>query len=391
MAQQDRKRRWVDRATSAGEEAEDRQKRLISHRPRSSPPAPKTSGARLRAARTSSLFPRTSLHRFSGRQRSLPKAERIRGALLGLLVGDALGVPYEFHAAHELPPLDQIDMQPPPGFRRAHGVPPGTWSDDGAQALCLTASLVEKRRFDLEDFVARLLRWLDEGYMAVEGRVFDVGAQTLSALRAIRLGVPPLEAASRSAQSNGSLMRVLPLALFEQGSDSRLVENAHLQSRITHPHPRVRTCCALYCLWARYELEGRDDAWDGAFRRVLQIYKNTAPFRWEPELADELLAHFGPSAATSPTGSATAVDSLHSAVVACEGKSYERIVRRAVAFGRSAGTTACLAGGIAGLRHGPKGIPERWRRQLRGRDSLDPLLKEVAGFTRPRLSGAPPP
>lgn len=65
------------------------------------------------------------------------REEHISGGLYGLLVGDALGVPYEFHAPAELPAPEAIDFEPPEGFRRAHeGVPPGTWSDDGAHALC---------------------------------------------------------------------------------------------------------------------------------------------------------------------------------------------------------------------------------------------------------------
>jgi ADP-ribosyl-[dinitrogen reductase] hydrolase len=66
------------------------------------------------------------------------------GGLVGLLVGDALGVPYEFRGPKDLPPRDAIEYSPPEGFERSHtGVPPGTWSDDGAQALCLLASLLE--------------------------------------------------------------------------------------------------------------------------------------------------------------------------------------------------------------------------------------------------------
>ena len=45
---------------------------------------------------------------------------RIRGGLYGLLVGDALGVPYEFHSADEIPPYHEIEMTPPEGFSRAH-------------------------------------------------------------------------------------------------------------------------------------------------------------------------------------------------------------------------------------------------------------------------------
>src|SRR3712207_1158606 len=103
----------------------------------------------------------------------LTRKQRIEGGLIGLLGGDALGVPYEFQDAEDLPPFSQIEYEPPPGFARSHGgVAPGTWSDDGAQALCLLASLLERDCFDPDDFARRLLRWYEQGYMAVDNRVF---------------------------------------------------------------------------------------------------------------------------------------------------------------------------------------------------------------------------
>ena len=59
------------------------------------------------------------------------RASRIKGGIYGLLIGDALGVPYEFHPARAIPPANRIEMEPPAGFPRAHaGTPPGTWSTD---------------------------------------------------------------------------------------------------------------------------------------------------------------------------------------------------------------------------------------------------------------------
>ena len=49
-------------------------------------------------------------------------------------------------------------------------------------------------------------------------------------------------------------------------------------------------------------------------------------------------------------------------------------MRRAIKLGHDTDTTACIAGGVAGLRFGLEGIPERWRDGLRGRDLLAPLL-----------------
>src|SRR5688572_10939240 len=116
------------------------------------------------------------------------RIERIEGALIGLLVGDALGVPYEFHAPEEIPSRAEIEMEPPRGFERAHpSASIGAWSDDGAQALCLLESLLYTGSFDVNDFARRLVNWLDWGHLAVDGFVFDVGVQTSIAMGNISL------------------------------------------------------------------------------------------------------------------------------------------------------------------------------------------------------------
>ncbi|QAT86311.1 putative ADP-ribosylglycohydrolase [Corallococcus coralloides] len=102
----------------------------------------------------------------------LNREERIAGGLYGLLIGDALGVPYEFHRPETIPSPEAIEYTPPPGFDRAHDrVPPGTWSDDGAHALCLLDSLTYQKRLDCEDLGRRLVNWQDWGYLAVDGEV----------------------------------------------------------------------------------------------------------------------------------------------------------------------------------------------------------------------------
>jgi ADP-ribosylglycohydrolase len=127
------------------------------------------------------------------------RLEQIEGGLVGLLVGDALGVPYEFHPPEAIPAVSEIEMEPPPAFRRAHsGTPPGTWSDDGAQALSLLSSLLDRGRLDPEYLGRRLLERYDLGRFAVDHRVFDVGIQSSTALRALR---PSRRARPRSART----------------------------------------------------------------------------------------------------------------------------------------------------------------------------------------------
>lgn len=305
--------------------------------------------------------------------------DRILGGLYGLLIGDAVGVPYEFSAPEELPALSLIDLSPPPGFERAHATAPKhAWSDDGAQALCLLASLLECSRVDVNDFGKRLVAWLDQGYLAVDQVVYDVGGQTRTALSALRRGVP----AERSGLSherdngNGSLMRVLPLALWHTGSDDELIRDAALQSLPTHAHPRAQICCALYCLWARATLRGIDAPWQHA-TRVLRGFCAGNP-AWSRELEE----HVRPDAPPGGSGSGYVVDCLHSARLAVEQPTFQRIIQRAVSLGGDTDTTAAVAGGIAGLRHGLAGIPERWRVALAGRELVEPLAERLLAQLR---------
>jgi ADP-ribosylglycohydrolase len=307
--------------------------------------------------------------------------ERLEGGVLGLLVGDATGVPYEFHRASGLPPAEELEPTPPPDFRRAHiGTPPGTWSDDGAQALALLDSLLERGRLDPDDLGRRLVAWHEEGAYAVDRRVFDVGIRTATALRSLARGGPALgdpATADTTSNGNGSLMRVLPLALWHRGSDAELVRDARLQSRVTHPHRRAQLCCALYVLWARRTLEGAADAWAGATSALRAVLAATPDPAERAADEAELEFHIRPDDGAPGRGSGYVVDCLRSARWAVSQGGYEQVVKAAIALGDDTDTTACVAGGLAGLRDGVAAIPPRWLGALRGRELVDPLLARL--------------
>jgi len=301
----------------------------------------------------------------------ISRSQKVAGGLLGMLVGDALGVPYEFNDPGRLPHVDLLEFDPPPGFDRTHkGVLPGTWSDDGAQALCLLASLLECGVFDAADFGKRVVRWYSEGYMAVNGEVFDVGITTAEAIQRIRMGTPALKAGpfGQYDNGNGALMRVLPLALWHHGDDEALVRDARLQSRVTHGHVRSQICCAFYCLAARRLLDEVDDPWSDALATLRELIAA------DETAVEELEFHIRPEHLDAFSGSGYVVDCLRSARFVQDAGSYEAVVKAAVALGRDTDTTACVAGGIAGIRDGVGAIPSRWLDRLHGRELYEPLL-----------------
>ena len=307
----------------------------------------------------------------AGVEGAKPEPDRLRGGIYGLLVGDAWGAPYVFQPSEALPPRDGIEMQPPAGFCRSHPqVPAGYWSDDGAQALCLLASLLHRGHLDVEDLGRRFRNWLDVGYLAAGGLVFDIGIQTRRALENLELGSPASESGPSGEwdNGNGSLMRVLPLALWHGGTDQELFDDACAQSRVTHGHPRSQICCGLYCLWARAELFRIPGPWGSAVRRAREL------IRARPEWTSELEDQIAPDRIPGGRGSGYVVDCLHSARLALEEISFEDIVRRAVSLGEDTDTTACVAGGIAGVREGLASIPTHWRDTLADAHLVAPLV-----------------
>ena len=308
------------------------------------------------------------------------------GGLVGLLIGDAVGLPFEFIKAELIPARHLINIQPPFGFDRSHdGIPAGTWSDVGAQALCLLASLLETPTFSIKDFSQRLVRWMTDGYMAVDGHVFDIGIQTENAIERIRDGVPIYESGGKDEydNGNGSLVRCLPIALLHSGDVTSLVIDAHAQSLSTHAHPRSMVCCAFYCLMALEYLNHSTDPWQCADTKLEHVYRNIpngGGLRFQTEL--EVVRNFGKT--HSPQGSGYVVDTLWSAKKAMEENLFVDVVRTAIMFGNDTDSTAAVAGGLAGIRFGLSGIPVRWLSQVRGFEIIEQM---VTGFLDSRRTG----
>jgi ADP-ribosyl-[dinitrogen reductase] hydrolase len=284
-------------------------------------------------------------------------------------------VPYEFSSGAELPELGQIEMAPPAGFRRAHlGVPEGTWSDDGAQALHLLKALLEGDAALEAKFADGLQSWYSTGELTPDGRVFDVGIQTQEALARLARGAPPSQSGPYEERNNGngSLMRVLPAALLPAADDSVLIERARRQSHPTHGHTRSLLACFLSTLISVRLLRGLTfvGALDEAQERLEQM---------TVEAERNELRILSDGRLDAPNGSGYVVDCLWSSVAAVlRTRNFEDCVRCAISFGNDTDTTACAAGGWAGLLYGEEAIPSRWREQLQGKHLVEPMLERLA-------------
>jgi ADP-ribosylglycohydrolase len=110
---------------------------------------------------------------------------RIKDALLGVAIGDALGVPVEFRSRSDIQKNPVTDMR---GYG-TYNVPAGTWSDDSSLTFCLAEALTQN--FDLNVIGENFVQWLRHNYWTARGVVFDVGITTRAAINNVAAGTPP--------------------------------------------------------------------------------------------------------------------------------------------------------------------------------------------------------
>ena len=140
--------------------------------------------------------------------------DRALGALYGLAVGDALGMPTQAlpraTVARLFGTLDGFRAGPDEN-ELSRGLPAGHTTDDTDQALIVARCLVEGGgRVDPSLLARRLLDWQQR--MESAGSADLLGPSTLRALRLMTEGAP-LGSTGRWGDTNGAAMRVAPLGV----------------------------------------------------------------------------------------------------------------------------------------------------------------------------------
>ena len=157
------------------------------------------------------------------------EVDRLRGCLLGLAVGDAVGTTVEFKPRGTFAPVEDMVGRGP------FGLQPGQWTDDTSMALCLASSLIGKDEFHAEDQMLRYVKWRDEGYLSSKGYCFDIGNTVRSALNHYeKTGDPYAGSTDEYSAGNGSIMRLAPIPMFYYPHQDKILHYAGESSRTTH-------------------------------------------------------------------------------------------------------------------------------------------------------------
>lgn len=162
--------------------------------------------------------------------------DRAKGALLGLAIGDALGMPTQSMSRAQITAAygaidglrDAVAAQPIAPSMRA-----GSITDDTEQALMLARLLIDGRgQIDPATFAAALSEW--EQQMEARGSLDLLGPSTKAAIAAIQNGATPDDDPGAGGTTNGAAMRVAPVGIAFRPDSGSLAQAVVSVSRLTH-------------------------------------------------------------------------------------------------------------------------------------------------------------
>ncbi len=295
--------------------------------------------------------------------------------MMGVVVGDALGMPVQF--------VDRAELKKNPvetmvGYGTFH-MPPGTWSDDSSMALATLDSIRKTGEINYADIMERFAKWLFFGEYTPAGRAFDQGNTCVEAICKF-VGEKDYRTCGKTgemANGNGALMRIMPVCLYayekvkrEEWDLKQAIECVHQASALTHNHLRSKMACGIYFFLMKHIIEGY-----GSLSERLQSGIDDALDFYHEDISNYVeLAHytrlfcldeFAKSKEAAIKSSGYVVDSLEAAVWSLiTTDTLEEGLLKAVNLGGDTDTIGAIAGGLAVLFYGYESVPEEWRKQI---------------------------
>jgi len=296
--------------------------------------------------------------------------DRFRGCLLGLAVGDALGMPTEGYTAREIKEKfgSISEMQPAPQGHFHSGLLAGQFTDDTEETLLLAESIIEASGFSPEGFVGKLTAW-GTAWTLDEHLNRGVGFVTRSAVESMIAGADWRQS-GLSIPTCGAAMRVAPIGLLYHPDINVVKSYADLQSLPTHASPAARAGAVAVAVGVALGAAGLSRE---------TIFRNAASqaSRLDAEFAERLLwagtlLDLPPEDALGLIRNSPLATETVPAAFYCFLKFEPReALTVAASSGGDTDSIASIAGSLFGAAFGPSWIPESWLGALEDKERIE--------------------
>ncbi len=337
------------------------------------------------------------------------RVDRVRGCLLGMAVGDALGAPLEGLSSQQIRThygrvRDYVDgvqawKRKPYRWRLQ-----GLYSDDTQQALALCDVLLDYRRVDPERLADLYLALMTPKGSFV-GAHRGIGRSFRQVLAALERGVPA-HLTGQPTAGIGAAMRIAPVPLYFGDDIGPMFDSAMAASLMTHRDIRSLSGALAVAHTIRRLVAGGPRDPSLLFRVASDVVKDEKADRGGLRRRRDQPRHVmlaacrGPSptpsrCSTLPRDRALAalVDEAnrHGAEPVCKRptmgfppaciptclylllatESFEEAVTEVVNLGGDTDTAGAILGAMAGAYYGVDAIPQRWLDGLQNRDGIE--------------------
>ena len=328
------------------------------------------------------------------------KKDRAIGCLIGLCVGDALGVTQEIFPLTSLPETlimvlkqrEQLKLNPQsdmmgggPWVHSGTILEQGEFTDDSSMALCLADSLLFMGQLDPSDLMERFTRWWKTGYNSSRPNSIGLGGNIAKALEKFKNdpsnpiagGTDPDKDAG-----NGAIMRLAPIAIYWHDDFQQAVLMARLQASVTHNIPETTESCVLMTYIMIKGIHG--DSVEHIFNNLYMII---------PQLKDPQIADLARLDAKWKSKSEKQIITLPGrtlwsleAALWClyTTKTFKDCIIKVINLGGDADTVGAIAGQMAGAIYGCSEIPSEWIYKLKYNQKI--TQKVIALFEKKKLN-----
>jgi ADP-ribosyl-[dinitrogen reductase] hydrolase len=291
--------------------------------------------------------------------------DRVLGALAGLAVGDALGVPVEFNPRGRFTPVTGLRAS------AARGTQAGEWSDDTSMALCLAESLLADD-LDVRSQMEHYCRWLYQNEWTATGRVFDVGVRTREVLSAYHATGKLDYRGGEGKAGNGSIMRLAPVPMFCHAQPQRIAEvYAEASSMTTHQDERCLSAARWMAAWMWRAMHG-------ASLPELAAAGDLGVHGLAGDVARVAAGSYLHMPREQVKSSGYVIDTLEAALwCIAQHDNFHDTVLEAVNLGDDSDTVGAVAGQMAGALYGLSGIPPEWVHGLARSEEILGLAEQL--------------
>lgn len=320
----------------------------------------------------------------------------IRGLIFGSLIGDAMGIQFEFYEKNLINIPDNLT------YKKSHFLPieACNWSDDGDNIILLLDTIIESRfteqcickKIDYFLYARKLKNWLINGIPEL-GTTTGIGCGNTiyTVVNHPDFETDPHKSSNEiflktKSSSNGAIMKISAISL-SSNDENIVIENTINVCKVTHSSPlAISSCIAINIILYRiihnkfspFNINEVEATINKIISKILkmsllkgdEIKEFIKHIRFDHIESIKLDEEFKVGYTLKTMACAFWV--LRNNIIG-----YEKLLKKIYSQGGDTDTNGCVAGAVAGCILGVYSLPINWFNDLKNKDFVDEKIKKI--------------